>query len=95
MINPKRYWSGRQWMVTNFGLETIQMRGAYSYFIKKTELHTIDDHFIRYLKEKGWIDIDDFKAGLRNAIEIHGGYLKTKRDRKIARTLRKPSARSV
>ena len=71
MPKPKQFWTGSQWMVTNFGLETIQRRGPFSHWIKKSELRSIDAHYIQYLKDKGWVLINDFLSGLDAALKIH------------------------
>ncbi len=59
------YWTGRQWAVTEFGLES--RTGIYS--IPKRRLWNEEDDWgwVRQISNRPWVDMADFAEGLRLA----------------------------
>jgi hypothetical protein len=71
------YWAGRQWCVTDYGLETIT---PDSYYIAASELGELTSGIasvtaerFRHVSEKGWVDVEDFAAAFAVALEVHKG----------------------
>ena len=58
-------WQGRQWAVTDYGIEC--RRGTYA--ISKDRLWEDEDThgWIMHLREKNWVDLPDFAEALRLA----------------------------
>lgn len=74
------FWAGRQWCVTDFGLETVK-EDRYSVEAERlgdlTESNYPDaepsaERF-RHIAEKTWVDIEDLAAAFAMALEIHRG----------------------
>ncbi|MCR5874393.1 hypothetical protein LRS10_09580 [Phenylobacterium sp. J426] len=70
------YWSGRQWCVTEDGLDTIS--GAYE--IDAELLGHLTEwsgppmaERLRHVCEKSWVDVEDFAAAFAVALQIHAG----------------------
>lgn len=59
------HWTGRQWAVTDFGVEA--RNGTYS--ISKRRLWNEEDEWgwVRQVSTRGWIDMADFAEALRLA----------------------------
>lgn len=75
----KVYWAGRQWCVTDYGLETIKEHEYYldvQRLSDRTEGNPDDEppeiETIRHLAEKGWVDIEDLFAAYIIAAHVHG-----------------------
>jgi hypothetical protein len=76
-------WTGRQWAVTEFGLETLDRDIAYSVPVaalgRKTygsggPGHDTDEpETLRHLCGKQWTDVEDLITGFSKALEIHDG----------------------
>jgi len=71
------YWAGRQWCVTDYGLETI---APDYYYIAAAELGeltlgiaSVTAERFRHVSEKGWVDVEDFAAAFAVALEVHKG----------------------
>lgn len=59
------FWQGRQWSVTDYGLEARS--GQYPIEAKRLKECWIPD-----MAEKGWVDMDDFITAFAMARMIHG-----------------------
>jgi hypothetical protein len=73
----KVYWAGRQWCVTDFGLETVD---PDEYYVEKNELGGFTDgepegriilERVRHIAEKTWVDIEDLLAAFSVAAHVH------------------------
>jgi hypothetical protein len=75
----KVYWAGRQWCVTDYGLETIR---EHEYYVEAARLADRTDgddpakppqiETIRHIAEKNWVDIEDLFAAYVIAAHVHG-----------------------
>ena len=67
-------WKGRQWAVTEYGLETLGE--PYLYSIEAGRLaETWDDGTLglpQHMMEKEWLDVDDFVIAWLLALQLHG-----------------------
>ena len=63
------YWYGRQWAVTEYGIECMY----YDYAIEKDRLWADEKSYglVRHMFAKCWIDPCDFAEALRIARHIH------------------------
>ena len=62
-------WSGKQWAVTDYGIECII--GA-TYEIEKARLLEDRDYgWIKHMAEKTWVDLPDFVAAFGVALAAH------------------------
>ena len=77
-------WSGRQWAVTDFGLETLDRDIAYSVpadqLGRKTygktgapEDDTDEPETLAHLSSKSWVDVEDLIVAFAKALEVHAG----------------------
>lgn len=71
------YWSGRQWCVTDYGLETVE---PDRYYVGPEELGTLTQgapgpmaERLRHIAEKTWVDIEDIAAAFAIAVQVHAG----------------------
>lgn len=71
----KVYWSGRQWCVTDFGLETIN---PDRYYVEPSQLRRLTEgagipmaEGLRHIGEKTWVDIEDLAAAFAVAVQVH------------------------
>jgi hypothetical protein len=70
-------WRGRQWCVTDYGLETRGRPYLYSLSvaqlggIRQTKRGEVLDVAV-HLMEKTWLDVDDFLTALLVALSLHG-----------------------
>lgn len=71
----KVYWTGRQWCVTDHGLETVD---PDAYYVGAGQLFTLTDGIgepmaerMRHITEKTWVDVEDFAAAFAVALAIH------------------------
>lgn len=62
------YWSGRQWAVTAYGIESV---GEFEYFIEAERLNEND--WFDHMAGKTWVDLPDFAAALYIARYVHRG----------------------
>lgn len=64
------WWRGRQWAVTEHGLESLD--GLYA--IAKQRLREgIEGHgWVQHMAEKGWVDRDDFATAWLVGLVLHG-----------------------
>lgn len=69
------YWTGRQWCVTDHGLETVD---PDAYYVGAPQLFTLTDGIsepmaerMRHITEKTWVDVEDFAAAFAIALAIH------------------------
>lgn len=78
MSSPRRkvYWAGRQWCVTDGGLDTI----SDDYQIDAVALGHLTDgaeeplaERVRHVCKKTWVDIEDFFAAFAIALDVHAG----------------------
>lgn len=73
----KVYWTGRQWCVTDNGLETI-VEGQYDIEAEALgHLTTGDEPEAERMRHTGsshsWVDIEDFAAAFAVALAVHAG----------------------
>jgi hypothetical protein len=64
-------WQGRQWAVTDYGIEARD--GTYA--IEKArlgEMHGTSWSWPQHMAEKGWPDVDDFVTAWLVALAVHG-----------------------
>lgn len=73
----KVYWAGRQWCVTDFGLETVT---PDRYYVEAERLGVLTDgrgppmaETYRHICRKTWVDIEDLAAAFAVALQIHAG----------------------
>jgi hypothetical protein len=68
-LNEPIHWKGRQWAVTGYGIE----KRDGTYYIDKERLWEDDDvhPWEKHMKEKDWVDIDDFRAAMTEARKIY------------------------
>lgn len=77
-LGPRQvHWAGRQWCVTDYGLETIEP-DAYSVGAGQLTGLTqgIDEPMaerMRHITEKTWVDVEDFAAAFAVALAVHSG----------------------
>lgn len=74
----KVYWAGRQWCVTDYGLETIV---PDRYYIEGRSLGGVTDRSdpalppmaerVRHVCEKTWVDVEDLFAAFAVAVDFH------------------------
>ncbi len=74
----KVFWAGRQWCVTDYGLETIREN---LYYVEAGLLRRLTDYdeaeerpvaeTLRHISRKTWVDIEDLFAGFSVAVAIH------------------------
>lgn len=70
-------WKGRQWAVTDYGLETISEPYHYHLTVDQLRESGVGDRAGRYdslihLMEKNWLDVDDFATAFLVALALHG-----------------------
>lgn len=63
-------WRGRQWAVTDFGLEALN--GSYAIDEKGLRLDFAEWSVLMQMGEKTWIDMPDFTTAFMVAIVLHG-----------------------
>ena len=64
-VSKPIYWQGRQWAVTNYGVEARDG----TYVIDKTRLWEEEKRYgwVRHMAGKNWVDLPDFAEALRIA----------------------------
>ncbi len=69
-------WLGKQWRVTDEGLETTATKGEHVLRIAKTELargsSDVYASWPVHMAQKAWVDLDDFVKAFLAACLIHG-----------------------
>lgn len=94
----KVYWTGRQWCVTDLGLETVE---EDRYYVEAGLLGELTDgteevlaERMRHICEKTWVDVEDFAAAFAVALAIHadkvqplppGAFLNALRDARMGK----------
>lgn len=73
----KVYYAGRQWHVTDFGLECLE---PYHYDIEASRLGALTDwngppcaEAMLHVGAKTWVDVEDFAAAFAVACQVHAG----------------------
>lgn len=76
----KVFWQGRQWCVTDYGIETIKRD---RYYIEAERLGDLTDgrdrdvrpgaERMRHTGGKTWVDIEDLAAAFAVALQVHAG----------------------
>jgi hypothetical protein len=66
MSEDKVFWKGHQWMVTQYGLEAIEV----DYPIEANRLNEND--WLQHMAEKTWIDLEEFIVAYALALVLHG-----------------------
>lgn len=76
----KVYWAGKQWCVTDYGLETIV---PDRYFAEAARLGDLTEgqgrderpgaERLRHIGTKTWVDIEDLAAAFAVALQVHEG----------------------
>ena len=70
------YWAGRQWCVTEYGLETIR---PGRYLVEAERLGDLSHgkvpkaERLRHVAEKTWVDVEDLIAAFSVAVLVHAG----------------------
>lgn len=66
----KILWRGRQWAVTEYGLEALD--GSYPIAAGRLEEEFSEWSWLMQMGEKTWIDMPDFTTAFMVAIVLHG-----------------------
>jgi hypothetical protein len=71
------WWRGRQWCVTQYGLETRGRPYLYSLSVQQiAEVRSTQDGIVAntviHLMEKNWLDVDDLFTAWLVSISLHG-----------------------
>lgn len=76
----KVFWQGRQWCVTDYGIETVERD---RYYIEAERLGDLTDgrdrdvrpgaERLRHTGGKTWVDIEDLGAAFAVALQVHAG----------------------
>jgi len=70
------YWAGRQWCVSDFGLETIK---PHHYAVPAENLGDLSHGIVpsaerlRHVAQKTWVDVEDLIAAFSVAVLVHTG----------------------
>lgn len=80
MSSRKIYWAGRQWCVTDMGLETIKLN---EYAVEAARLGDLTEGVgrdqrpgaerLRHIGTKTWVDVEDLAAAFAVALQVHHG----------------------
>jgi hypothetical protein len=63
-------WRGRQWAVTEYGVECLD--GSYYFDAKRLGEDLPGHSWCEHMAEKEWVDIEDFCTAWLVAIALHG-----------------------
>ena len=78
------HWTGKQWAVTSYGIETRD--GKYPIAGGRVWEETQGHGWIEHMSEKGWVDMDGLGKGLAHDTDVFMGF--------VYRGLRRLRARS-
>ena len=88
----KVWWQGKQWAVTEHGIECRD--GTYAIPVNELtyDLERGTKHgWIEQMLSKGWADMDDFRTAYFVALSMHGHQLPKEKVRKLRRHFTKQS----
>lgn len=88
----KIWWQGKQWVVTEFGIECRD--GTYAVPANELtyDLDSGTNHgWVEQMLSKGWADMDDFRTAYFVALSMHGHQLPKEKVRKLRRHFTKQS----
>jgi len=70
--HTKTLWEGKQWVVTDYGIERRCVEGGYPYEMKKEDLNINGDYISpQHIAGKRWADLDEFILAWFACIVIH------------------------
>ena len=82
----KIWWQGKQWAVTEYGIECRD--GTYAIPAKKLtyDLDSGSNHgWVEQMRSKDWVDMDDFRTAYFVALSMHGYNVSEEQRKKLQR----------